>query len=65
LQTLIKEITMTKLHYHMAERVFWGGAIVLFTLSLLVGWVWGLVWQLPIVIVLMFWGVFVRRYLTK
>jgi hypothetical protein len=56
---------MTKLHYHMAERVFWGGAIVLFTLSLLVGWVWGLVWQLPIVIVLMFWGVFVRRYLTK
>ena len=56
---------MTKYVYHVAERIFWGGAIGLFALSVLAGMMWGLMWQLPIVIVLMFWGVFVRRYLTK
>lgn len=56
---------MKKYDWATVQLIFWVGAITLFILSLVVGFVWGFWAQLPLIIMLGGWGVFVRRCLSK
>jgi hypothetical protein len=56
---------MKKYDFRTAEKIMWIGAVSLFVLSMIVGWTFGFVAELPIVFIMLFWGVFVRRFMTK
>jgi hypothetical protein len=55
---------MKRYPFHIAERIFWVGALLLFFIALFVGRLCGYLVQLPILAAMVAWGIFVRRFMT-